>query len=112
IAAPWFQLSPASSAFQTTQAYGLLSQLTGGFDSSSLLTASTNSFAYEGFILFPNPQWAFQASGDLLHAPNQPDSTGTDQSLDATRALGRTAYDFGPFTFGAQFQWAQYNTII
>ncbi|HUO56593.1 MAG TPA: hypothetical protein VMV05_00305 [bacterium] len=113
VSAPWFQQNPASNNFYSMQAYGVISGLADTLDSSSLLNASATSFQHEGFILFPTPQWAFQVGGDLLHGTNQPDTASlTDESQDRSRVLGRTAYNFGPFTLGAQFQWSENNSAF
>src|SRR5581483_2743842 len=79
IAAPWFQETAASDPSGQVQAYGTLSQLGSNFSSDSLLDATNSSFKYQGLILFPTSHWAFQASGDLLHATNQTDPTSIDE---------------------------------
>lgn len=110
VAGPWFQETPAGNAAFQVQAYGTLSQLGSNFSSSTLLSATNSNFKYQGLILFPTHQWAFQASGDWLHAARQIDTAaGFDNSLDRYRGMGRTAYDFGPFSLGTEVDWNQTN---
>jgi hypothetical protein len=110
VAGPWFQETPAANAAFQSQAYGTLSQIGSNFSTSSLLDNTNSAFQYQGLILFPISQWAFQASGDLLHATNQLDPVFTlEKSADRTRGLARTAYNFGPFSLGTEIQLNQTN---
>lgn len=109
VAGPWFQQTPASNPAGQVQAYGTLSKLGNPLSSSTLLNASGSAFTYQGFILFPTNQWAFQLSGDLFHANNQFDTNFPlfDISEDRYRGLARTAYNFGPFALGTEAELTQ-----
>lgn len=109
-AGPWFQETPAGNASGQIQAYGALPKLGSNFPSSTLLNSTDSAFTYQGLILFPTRQWAFQAGGDWLSASKQIDLvTGFDNSLDRYRGMARTAYDFGPFVLGTEVDLFQTN---
>ncbi len=108
IAAPWFQETPAGAPAEQIQAYGSLSQISNNFPTSDLLNDTNTDFKYQGLIFFPTSQWAFQASGDLLHANNQVDPVTSDEkSVDRARGMARTSYNFGPFSLGTEIDLNQ-----
>jgi len=66
---------------------------------------SNNSvIRYEGLMLFPDPQWAFQVGGDLLASQGNVASNYSADTYGARQywELLRVAYNAGPFSAGLE----------
>jgi hypothetical protein len=104
--------TPAFDPAGQTQTYGTLSKIGSNFPNSTLLSNTSSTFTYQGLILFPDKSWAFQASGDLLHATNQPDTLLPATSVDRTRGMARVAVDLDPLVLGTEIDATQTQKVF
>ena len=64
--------------------------------------SGSDPIPYEGLIVFPEPQWAFQASADYWDPQSQPVYGFDSFSIRQYRSLLRAAYDPGPLALGLE----------
>jgi hypothetical protein len=82
-----------------------------GHDYGAMDEFGGDTVKYHGLIAFPTDRWAIQVDGDTLHNDefNTANDAGDVNSVERTRELFRTAYNFGPFVLGAEVQPIQEN---
>ncbi|HJT23288.1 MAG TPA: hypothetical protein VJ873_01845 [bacterium] len=103
-------LLPSKSRLDLAGEYFYENQSTASFHrtyAGSIDNLDTNTVNYQGLLFFPTDRWGVQLDGDYLYSEGSTNSGLGTQGNNRTRGLLRTAYDFGPFVLGAEFNPSQ-----